>query len=363
MNDWIDSPERLRACLAGWAAHEAVALDTEFVRERTWHPQLALVQIAVPGEVALIDPLSGDIAEALRPWLADTRVVKLMHSAGEDLQAFAHACGAVPAPLFDTQIAAAMSGYGAGIGYQKLVEQVVGVALPKGETRSDWLRRPLTPAQLEYAADDVRHLHALHAALAPRLDALGRRDWHAEDCARLAAQAQRDAPEAWPHLAVRSAQFLDADAQARLCRLLRWRERQARALDRPKNWILDGELAVSLARRPPVDLRGFHAFLDAQPKAPRRHRAELWAQLIAPLNDDERRIPLAAAPDDAQKSRLRQLQDAVAAESARRELPEGLLASRRHLEALLERGEWPSALAGWRRAILEPVLTPLLAAA
>src|SRR3546814_18186797 len=107
-----------------------------------------------------------------------------MHSPSEDLVAFMHACGAAPQPLFDTQAAAALAGIAAGIGYQRLVQDVLGVALAKGETRSDWLRRPLSPTQLEYAADDVRHLFALHDALAARLQELGRETWLREDCAR-----------------------------------------------------------------------------------------------------------------------------------------------------------------------------------
>ena len=178
---WIDTPEHLAAHLAGWAGQPLVALDTEFIRERTFYPQLALVQLAVPGDVLLVDPLAPGIAAALRPLLVDPAVTKLMHSASEDLQALLRGCDALPAPLFDTQVAAALCGLGAGLGYQKLVEMITGVALAKGETRSDWLRRPLSDAQREYAADDVRYLHAVHAHLAPMLQALGRDDWRLAD--------------------------------------------------------------------------------------------------------------------------------------------------------------------------------------
>ena len=143
VSHWIDTPERLAAHLAGWAGQTLVALDTEFIRERTFYPQLALVQLAIPGDVLLVDPLVPGMADALRPLLVDASVTKLMHSASEDLQALSRGVGAVPEPLFDTQVAAAMAGYGAGLGYQKLVEQVTGHQLAKGETRSDWLKRPL----------------------------------------------------------------------------------------------------------------------------------------------------------------------------------------------------------------------------
>ena len=362
VTDWISNPDTLRARLStAMPASEArVGLDTEFVRERTWWPQLALVQIAIGDQVLLVDPLAPGIPAALAPLLADTSVLKVMHSASEDLIAFKHACGVVPTPLFDTQIAAALTGVGAGVGYQRLVQDTLGIALVKGETRSDWLRRPLSPAQLEYAADDVRHLFALHDQLDARLGELDRRDWLVEDCARLVGNAQRDELERWPHLSLRVVQFLDRDAQIRLLRLLRWRDAYARDNDRPRNWILDGELAVSLARNPPIDRAGLQRQLDATPKSPRSLADAIWQALETPLADE------ADAPsprsDDRDKAALRRLQDAVAARSAALGLPDGVLASKRWVEALLDGDDWPGPLSGWRRAELEPALAPLLAA-
>jgi ribonuclease D len=358
---WIARPEELSDQLARWPAIDLLALDTEFIRERTWYPQLALVQMTFrDGDVLLVDPTVPGIPELLRPLLSDPSITLLMHSASEDVQALMRGCGAVPSPLFDTQIAAALCGLGASLGYQKLVETQLGIALPKSETRSDWLRRPLTPAQLLYAADDVLHLHALHDILRERLRELGREPWLAEDCARLVASASDETPDRHPHLALRGAQYLDAEAQALLCRLLRWREAQTREGDRPKGWILDNDLAIALARKPPVDARALHTFLDSQPKAPRKLRAELWNELARPLSADERDIPLVRIPDSAHKKRLRDMQDAVAAESTRFALGDGVLASRRTLEVLLDGNGWPAALEGWRRPILEPVLQPIL---
>ena len=158
MNHWIDTPERLKAHLAAWSEHNIVALDTEFVREKTYYPQLALVQLGVPGEILLIDPLIPGMAEELKPLLLDPRIRKIIHSPSEDLQAFARGVGAIPENIFDTQAAAALCGMGNGLGYQKLVELITGNALEKGETRSDWLKRPLTESQCHYAADDVHYL-------------------------------------------------------------------------------------------------------------------------------------------------------------------------------------------------------------
>jgi ribonuclease D len=353
---WIADGATLCAVLDEWNHPPVVGVDTEFVRERTFWPRLALVQLSIPGEIMLVDPLQPGVPEALAPLLTDPLVLKVMHSASEDLQAFKTGCDVLPSPLFDTQVAAALAGLGTGLGYQKLVEIVTGTLLSKGETRSDWLQRPLNDKQLEYAGDDVRHLHALHHELATRLDGLGRADWLREDCARAVAAAATGESDPWPHLAMRSAQTLDPDGQARLRRLLVWRDEQARHCDRPRSWIVDNELVVSLARRVPADKASFSRMLDAQPRSPRQLRDALWDVVNAPLSEAERRIPLANAQDNAQRERIKRMQGTVASVARQRELPDGVLASRRQLELLLSTGDWDAALGGWRRKLLEPEL-------
>lgn len=361
MRFWIEDPRELSARLAD--APPRVGIDTEFVRERTWWPKLALVQLAVGEDILLADPLAPGIADALAPLLADEAVLKVMHSASEDLVALKRGCGVVPAPLFDTQVAAALAGVGAGMGYQRLVQDITGTALAKGETRSDWLRRPLSPSQLDYAADDVLHLAALHAELESRLHALDRLEWLAEDCARMVAGARDDALERWPHLGMRAAQFMDAAGQARLLRLLRWRDAYARDHDRPRGWIIDNDLAANLARHPPPDRAALQRQLEATPKAPRNLGDAIWEAMQAPLADET------DAPqvrnDERDKTRLRSLQGAVSEVAGEVGVAEGVLASKRWLQSLLDRrarGEerWPAALAGWRRRLLEPRLAPLL---
>lgn len=360
---WIDAPDALRARLAA-ASPTRIGLDTEFIRERTYWPKLALVQIALDAadggvEILLVDPLVPGMTAELAPLLADTAVLKVMHSPSEDLIAFRHACGEVPRPLFDTQHAAALAGVGAGLGYQKLVAEITGVALPKGETRSDWLRRPLSPSQLEYAADDVRHLFELHDVLATKLDALDRRDWLDADMRRTIELAIEDPVERWPHLSMRSAQFLDRAAQARLLRLLRWRDTHARTADLPRSWVLDNELAATIARQAPPTRDALDELVRSHPKGPRKLVDAVWAALSTPLAD-EADAPDATLAERRDKARIKALQDAVSRKAAELGVADAVLASRRTLEPLLDTGTWPDALAGWRRTQLEPALQPLL---
>ncbi len=354
---WIKHPSELEERYQ--QRPDRIGLDTEFIRERTYWPQLALVQMAVGDEILLIDPLIPGMCEALKPWLTDTSITKIMHSASEDLVAFKCACDALPRPLFDTQIGAALAGIGGGMGYQKLVAEITGVTLPKGETRSDWLKRPLSDAQLEYAADDVEYLFALHDTISAQLQAKDRMQWLLDDGERMMTSVERDEGEHWPHLSMRASQFLEPDAQLRLLRLLRWREHQARLSDKPRSWILDNELANLLARTPPADYEAMLKVFGRFPKAPRKLAQSLWQALTTPL-PDEAEAPMALQATEGNKAAFKRLQDAVARHTAELGLPDGLLASRKHLESLLESGQWPAALGGWRQQQLEPILRPLL---
>ena len=360
MPHWITHPSELTERLQ--LRPSRIGLDTEFIRERTYWPQLALVQMAIGEEILLIDPLIPGMTDALKDWLVAPDIVKVMHSASEDLVTFKCACGVLPRPLFDTQIAAALAGVGGGMGYQKLVQEVTGTLLTKGETRSDWMRRPLSPAQLEYAADDVRYLFAIHDALTAKLTAQDRLGWLAEDGERLLGTVEHDDGDRWPHVSLRTAQFLEPAAQRRLLRLLRWRDLQARQSDRPRSWILDNELASQLARFPPADLDALMRQFDKFPKVPRKLANAVWEALNTPLPDEDH-APLAQASTDGNKATLKRLQDAVAQRSRELELPDGILASRRHLETLIEQRGWPAALGQWRRDALEADLLPLLDAA
>lgn len=358
MAEWIDHQDALARLLEH--APATVGLDTEFMRIDTFLPKLALVQIEIDGRIGLIDPTAELDLAPLAALLGDAARCSVMHSASEDLEALAtHRCAL--AQLFDTQIAAAFAGLGAGLGYQKLVGTLLGVDLPKAETRSDWLRRPLSAQQLDYAAQDVVHLPALHAELASRLDSRGYLAWFAQDCERLLERARQREPDAEPQQSMRGAAEWPRERQALLRRVLRWRDRTARTIDRPRPWLLDDAHALDLSARPPADAeeladrtRGLRALRGAQ-------RAELLDVLQQPLAADELEFaPIPPPPSPREKNAIAAMKEIVAARAKELDLPEGLLCARRHLEALLATRHWPASLEGWRRDVLHDALVARL---
>lgn len=352
------------AGLDAWLAeHPApLAVDTEFVRERTYWPKLALVQLALPDRAGLIDPLDFASLAALGRALTQPGRCVLMHSAGEDLVALKPLLPGPILGLYDTQVAAAFAGLGHGLGYQATVEHLTGVRLTKQETRSNWLARPLSPQQLDYALDDVRYLAEVHAQLDARLGERGFRDWHREDCRRLAENGHAGEVDAQPQLGVRSAWRWSPVAQAQLRRILLWRELAARERDLPKRWVLDDDLAIAAAIEPAHSAARLAARLADGPTGKRR-------SLQALLNLIEREPdaaeiaatePIAAPLEGELKQRVQRLKAEVDAQAARLDLPAGLLCPRRAIEAYASSGQWPAELAGWRAQVLQACLLTVM---
>ena len=357
---WIDRTEKL-AELDAYPTR-LVGLDTEFMRTDTFAPKLALIQIEVEGHIALIDPLGDIDMSSLGARLGDAQTISIMHSASEDLDALSPLLPHSLGTLFDTQIAAAFAGLGAGLGYQKLVLAVCEVDLPKGETRSDWLQRPLSPAQLEYAAQDVIHLPILHANLSARLAGRGYASWHAEDCARLLERARHREPELQPQTGYRGAADWTREQQALLRRLLIWRDATARRIDKPRPWILDDPRLLDFSCNPPTDIndlaergRGLRALRGTE-------RIELLDLLQRPITGEELEFdPIPPQADSEERRVIKSLKEIVTARAAELDLPEGLLCSRRHLETLYVTRQWPTTLEGWRKPILHDALMTRLA--
>jgi ribonuclease D len=359
----IATPDALARAAAAWNRAPVLAVDTEFVRERTYFQKLGLVQIGDGERIWLVDPVACSELAPLSAVLENPAVLKVVHSASEDLEVMHHRLAARPAPLFDTQIGAGLAGLAPSLGYGKLVQTLLGVELGKGETRTDWLRRPLSEAQLAYAAEDVAYLLPLHAELKARLDERGRYEWALEDAADLLDQERYsgDADRAAAAFLARSRAAARFDPrQIAIARaLVVWREGEARRRDLPRSFVLKDELLTQLANRRPEtagDLQRLPAY-DARQGA--RDGAQ-WLDIL-------RRV--AALPDDELPSPPWRLQDTPAARESEAPLrdiirqravelgvePE-VLASRRSIEALLHAAwnggdeAYPEVLSGWRRA-------------
>jgi len=247
----VTHPEMLGECLEHLAAAPEIAFDTEFVGEDTYRPDLCLVQVATRDRLYLIDPLSAGPIDAFWELLTDPARTVIVHAGREEVRMCRAGVGRPPARLIDVQIVAALVGYSYPIGYAALVQDVLQVHTKKGETLTDWRRRPLSPAQVRYAFDDVRYLIPVWHQLANRLTRLGRDGWAAEECAAFVRRALADEPtvERWRKL--KGVGSLDRRGLAVARALSAWRESVAARVNRPARTVLRDDLVVELARRPP----------------------------------------------------------------------------------------------------------------
>jgi ribonuclease D len=228
-----------------------VTVDTEFLRDKTYWPILCLVQVAGPEEAVVIDPMAKDIDLApLDRLLFNPKVLKVFHAARQDLEIFFHRTGKVPSPIFDTQVAAMVCGFGDQVGYETIVNTVVGASIDKASRFADWSRRPLTQKQLEYALDDVVHLRPVYEELARSLEGSGRAEWLEEEMATLTDPAtyRLDPEEAWRRIKSRGGnrRFFGV-----LKELAAWREREAQKRDIPRNRILRDDSLMDIAAHAP----------------------------------------------------------------------------------------------------------------
>lgn len=352
----IDTAAGLREFVDRVANSEWVAIDTEFMREKTYFPQLCLVQIATPEHIACIDPVALNDLKPLAGLLHNPAVMKVFHSASQDLEVLYLVTGKVPAPVFDTQLAASLLGHGEQVSYGNLVQAVLQIELDKTQSRTDWSRRPLKPEQLSYAKDDVRHLVGIYTHLRTELATQGRTAWLAPEMEALTrVELYQPHPEqAWRR--VSGHKRLKPRELAVLREIAAWRENEARRLDRPRRWIISDDLLLLIARTKPTDpgalngLRGFPKGLAAEPasqlllaiqrgaNAPK----ETWP-VLAP-----RAKPLTQAEEvvaDMTMALLRELAD-------RQRIGPEAVGGRRDIVALM-RGEPDARLAhGWRHEVV-----------
>jgi ribonuclease D len=351
----ISTTEELASACSRLAAHPFVTVDTEFLRETTYYPKLCLIQMASPDEAVMVDPLADGLD--LAPFMAlmtDQNVVKVFHAARQDLEIVWMLGRVLPTPLFDTQVAAMVCGYGDSVGYEQLVNDLAKARIDKSSRFTDWSRRPLSEAQLVYAESDVTHLRDIYLALQADLAASGRESWVAEEMAVLNSPATYEVkPEnAWQRLKGR---LRKPKELAVLMELAAWREREAQQRDVPRQRVLKDDALMDIVQRAPRSVEALGE-LRSVPNGFERSRAggEVLAAVgrasaidpqSLPRLERERGRPSNGAVLDLLKVLLKATAD------AERVAPK-IIASSDDLEEIAgdDQADVP-ALHGWRREI------------
>ena len=355
---WIDKDSELAGLRDRLIDHPRVAIDTEFHRERTYFPELALLQIGSPDGVYLIDPLKCDVG-ILAPVL-DSSVLWIAHAAQQDLEVLHLATGVTPRNLFDTQIASGFIGMSTP-SLSALVSSTLGVNLSKGDRLTDWLRRPLTPAQCAYAANDVLHLDAVYEKVTEELIGLDRLGWAEEACAEsLSRRQESTSDDAW--LRVKDARSLKGEARGVARSVARWRDERARQLNVPVRRVLSDMALVSIAQQVPTSanellgLRGIDGRLS--------HGSDVNEILAVVASGRTELVSLPNGSGEEIDKRLKpavNLMTAWISELARlHRIDATLLGTRADVDALLRRDESCRLLSGWRRDIVGSDLEDIL---
>jgi len=355
--NWIADNQTLTEVCSLWQGEAYLAVDTEFVRTATFYPKAGLIQITSSHGDYLIDPLAIDDWQPLREIFEHPLIVKVFHACAEDLEVCRQLVGCVPSPLADSQHAAALAGLGGSMGFQRLVSAVLGIDLPKGETRSNWLERPLREEQVQYAVADVHYLYRLYPKLIAQLKKMERESWLAEDCQRLVDQAKAPEVLADYYRRVKLAWKLRAQEQFVLQQLVVWREQQARERDVPRNKVVDDNTLWNLAR---YKAKNHDQLIRSGMKPPAaRHDGKSLLKIIEQALAIENRywpkqLDKPLSPQAGQT--LKDLKKVIAAKAELLNIPTDVLVKKKALEALLRSGmasgkySLPESLAGWRKA-------------
>ncbi len=359
----IEQPAALDELCVRLGSADCLAVDTEFIRERTYYPRLCLVQVASRTELACVDTLAVGDLEPLLGVLQTATITKVLHAARQDLEILVMAGASVPAPVFDTQIAADLCGFGNQTGLASLASELLGIEVDKSNARADWSKRPLADELLHYAANDVLYLIPIEEILAERLDRLGRLGWLQEDCERLVNPDLYlpNPDQAWQRVSGIGRLSGQRFHAARL--LAAWRERRAMATDRPRGWVLRDELLIALAAADPDST----AALDAVQGLPRGLKRGCGDQLLDVLEQarhvdspaPEQKTPLTVE----QKRLVNELMKAVRSIAAELDVSASTLATRRDITQIV-RGDTESlVLSGWRREVVGQRLLEICAGA
>jgi len=364
----VTSGRQLDEVLAEVRSAGRMGLDTEFLREKTYFAKLCLAQVATPDRIFLLDPIGGLDLTNLSELLADPAIEVVVHAGRQDLQLFYQRTGCVPANIFDVQLAAGFAGLSASLAYGRLVQEVLGVELEKGEAYTDWCRRPLTDKQLRYAADDVRYLLPTADEIKAKLAGLGRTQWLAEEMRWLqTAEAYASDEEVWRKVAGQGT--LTPRQTATLRELARWREDAAAQRDLPRGWLIKDPTLVEIARRAPSSVAELKTIRGIDPREAERSgpgiiQAVKRGQEAAPV----KRPPLPNKTVQVRARMIAGLADAVLrARSEEVGIAPELVASRSDVDALLfavlsghsERDDNNRLLHGWRRDLAGDAIVAL----
>ena len=256
---YISTYEELSAFCERAARFDAIAVDTEFLRERTYHPRLCLVQVATPDECVVIDVIAIDNLAPLAILMRDEGTVKVFHACSQDMEVLNYTLGALPAPIFDTQVAAAFLGERMQASYNGMVHAFCGVTLPKSESLTDWSRRPLTPEQIEYALDDVRYLIKAYDVIMERLDKSGRASWVLDEIKPLTDRSHYVVDRRVAFKRVKRVNSLTRRQLAVARELAAWREDRAERRNIPRKWVMSDDTLLALVKRNPMRVEEFRS--------------------------------------------------------------------------------------------------------
>lgn len=362
----VGESDRLTHLCDRWRHLPALALDTEFVRERTFYAQLALVQVHDGDACSLLDPLALDLAPFTQ-LLAEPGITKVLHGCSEDLDIFFRVMSRRLEGLFDTQIAATLCSPEGPVSYRRLVADYLHTELGADATRSNWLRRPLSAHQIRYAEEDVQHLLPLHEVLSGQLAALGRTNWAQEEFQRLTdpKRFQWHPEDTWLRFGARW-KLMPHQLEA-LRRLAQWRDEEARRSDLPRTFVVKDPQLMQLAEAMPADRRALTEAADMHPREVRVYADKLLALIQETRDVPEADLPeRPPRPDTSREARtvLKQMRTLVAAKAQELGIAPDVLAPARLLKGLFHRHYFrqppPVELTGWRGDVITDQLTALL---
>jgi len=366
---FVRSPEALIEACAHLGRAKVLAVDTEFHREDSYYAEFALLQIASRDACYLIDPLAVSDLAPVWTLLRDPGIVKVFHAARQDIEIIVHEGGFIPAPLFDTQIAAALLGYGLQVGFGNLVQRILNTSLAKAESFSDWIHRPLRPEQLSYAANDVLYLMPIYRRLKQELESAGRLDWLAEEQATICSEDTYRISAEEMFWRVKGCNKLRPRSLAILRALAAWREQTAQRENRPRRRIISDEALVEIARKTSADRIPFERIRGMRAATVNKYGKEIasaWRKgLETPENQWPRRM---AAPNHSSGTELRRelLSTLVKLRADEERIAASILTGKNDLSALASWGGGNGAppdvacLRGWRRRLVGEDLLRLL---